>query len=164
MNKWEEDPYLLVQRCGADILASSGMQREKSYRQHGGMSCYDHSVLVACMSVRLARRFHLRVAQADMIRGALLHDYFLYDWHVPDPSHRLHGFTHAGCALRNAERDFDLTDVERDVIAKHMFPMNPHLPRCRESVLVTLADKLCASREVFAAALAPRGPGPADSR
>jgi len=146
------DPSVLLHRYAEDILTSQGMQMEKGYVQHGDISCYQHSVLVACMSVRLARQLHVQVDMASMIRGALLHDYFLYDWHVPDPSHRLHGFTHAGCALRNAERDFALTEIERDVIEKHMFPMNPALPRYRESALVTLADKLCASREVLAAA------------
>lgn len=144
-------PYLLLERYAGDILASRGMQREKGFIQHGEISCYEHSVLVACMCIHLVRELHLTVDMCSLIRGALLHDYFLYDWHVPAKSHRLHGFTHAKCALRNAERDFTLTDIERDIIAKHMFPMNPSLPLYRESMIVILADKLCASREVAAA-------------
>ena len=46
-----------------------------------------------------------------------------------------------------ASRDFELSDVERDVIRKHMFPLNPALPRYRETVIVTLADKVCAVQE-----------------
>jgi uncharacterized protein len=151
-----ENPYVLLRRYGGDILDSWGMQQEKRFIQHGTITCYQHSVLVACVSIRLAQRLGVQVDMAGMIRGALLHDYFLYDWHIPNDGHSLHGFTHARRALANAERDFVLTDVERDVIVKHMFPMNPALPRCRESILVTLADKLCASREVFWALL-PRG-------
>ena len=37
--------------------------------------------------------------------------------------------------------------MERDVIRKHMFPLNPALPRYRETVIVTLADKVCAVQE-----------------
>ena len=97
------------------------------------------------------------------MRGALLHDYFLYDWHVPSETHRGHGFTHARTALHNASRDFTLDAVERDVIERHMFPLNPVPPRYRESVLVCLADKICAIGETLhlpaPAALAQPLPG-----
>lgn len=134
----------------SDILASHGMQQEKEYKQHGEISCYEHSIAVACMSIRLADLFHIKVNKKSLTRGALLHDYFLYDWHHADKSHRLHGFIHAKRALQNAEHDFSLTDIERDIIAKHMFPLNPSLPRYKESVIVTAADKICASHEVLA--------------
>ena len=77
----------------------------------------------------------------------MLHDYFLYDWHTPDPAHRLHGFRHAETALRNADRDFELNDTERDMIKKHMFPLNPAPPRFKETAVLCLADKYCALRE-----------------
>jgi uncharacterized protein len=79
----------------------------------------------------------------------------LYDWHVADKSHRFHGFIHAKCALKNAEQDFSLNPVERDIILKHMFPLNFRLPRYRESIIVTIADKICATREVLSFALHP---------
>ena len=132
-----------------DILSSEGMQREKQFTQHGGTRCYDHSVAVACMSVRLARRLRIRVELRSLVRGALLHDYFLYDWRDADPEHRLHGFRHARRALRNAEQDFALTRIERDIILRHMFPLNPRPPRYRESMIVTVADKLCAMQELW---------------
>ena len=84
-----------------------------------------------------------------LLRGALLHDYFLYDWHEKNKYHRWHGFTHAGRALRNARKDFRLSEREQDIIAKHMFPLNLALPRYRESVLVCLVDKWCSTYEVF---------------
>ena len=136
-----------VRRIGEGILLSEGMQRMRTYKQHGMTSIFSHSVNVACVSVWLAARLHLRVDERAMIRGALLHDYFLYDWHVSAKEHRWHGFRHAGTALANASRDFELGDVERDVIRKHMFPLNPALPSYRETVIVTLADKVCAVQE-----------------
>lgn len=87
----------------------------------------------------------------DLVTGALLHDYFLYDWHesatAPD---RWHGFTHPFHALHNAERDFDLTPIERDVIVHHMFPFVPIPPRTREGWVVTIADKASCVAEVLA--------------
>ena len=145
----DTEPMALVRRCASDILLSEGMRRERGLLQHGGVSCYDHSVRVACLSVELARRLRVSVDLESMIRGALLHDYFLYDWHEKSGAHRLHGFTHPGCALRNAERDFFLTDVSRDVILRHRFPLTPLPPACPESALVTLADKLCAAEETL---------------
>ena len=141
------DAWNVVRFYGGDILHGGSMQLEKQFMQHGRISVYRHSVRVACTAVYLAERFHLDVDMRSLVRGALLHDYFLYDWHVPDKSHRLHGFTHARAALRNAKRDFDLNPVEEDIIAKHMFPLNLRPPKYRESLLVCLADKISASVE-----------------
>ena len=82
-----------------------------------------------------------------LIRGALLHDYFLYDWHDKANGHHWHGFTHPGTALHNASEDWKLTPVEREIIKKHMFPLTPIPPTCREALLVCLADKICAAKE-----------------
>ena len=35
------------------------------------------------------------------------------------------------------------------MIRKHMFPLNPALPGYRETVIVSMADKLCAVQEVL---------------
>lgn len=113
------------------------------------------SRISAIGTARLLQRiaaFHER----DLIRGALLHDYFLYDWHIPDPTHRLHGFRHPGRALENAQRDFVLSDIERDIIRKHMFPLTPALPRYRESLLVSAVDKACSVYECFRHPAYPR--------
>ncbi|MDO4267399.1 MAG: HD domain-containing protein [Eubacteriales bacterium] len=137
---------------GGDILSSDGMQSEKQFMQHGAVSVYEHSIAVtrlALAAAELLQKLRIRVNERALVRGALLHDYFLYDWHVPDKSHRLHGFTHARRALQNAERDFILGEIERDMILTHMFPLNPRPPRYRESVILCLADKLCATRETL---------------
>ena len=140
-----EEAEAIVRREGADILASPGMEKTKSFTQHGGTSVYEHCLNVACESLMLARRVKQSVDERAMVRGALLHDYFLYDWH--QPGHGLHGFRHPAIALKNAARDFQLGDIERDVILRHMFPLNPAPPRYRESLIVCLADKICAARE-----------------
>ena len=144
-SKWRATALLL----GADLFPAEGMELLKTLPQHGGVSVFDHSLAVACLCLYLAYRFRLRVDRRALVRGALLHDYFLYDWHVPDPSHRLHGFTHPRRALENARRDFALNDVEENMIASHMFPLTPTLPRYRESLLVCLADKICALEETL---------------
>lgn len=147
--KYKETAAAVVRRYGGDILGSQGMLLSQSFRQHGDVSVALHCFFAAVVCVRLARALALRVDTRALVRGALLHDYFLYDWHDPDPSHRLHGFRHAGFALRNAGRDFSLGPIERNMIASHMFPMNFVLPRFRESLLLCLADKICSFCETF---------------
>lgn len=130
------------------FLESKGrLKKEKEYMQHGSTSVYEHSVKVAYISLCLAKWLHLKVNPVSLMRGALLHDYFLYDWHEKDRSHRLHGFRHASTALRNAERDFQLNEVEKNIIARHMFPLNPIPPKYKEAWVVCLADKYCAFLE-----------------
>ena len=142
---WNE----VVEKKGADILTSSNMQKEKKFMQHGKVSVYRHSVKVAVLSLFLAELFRLKVNRDAMMRGALLHDYFLYDWHEKDDSHKWHGFSHAETALKNARKDFKLGEIETDVIQKHMFPLNIKPPKYKESALVCLADKISALEETI---------------
>lgn len=131
----------------------------RGFIQHGDVSVHAHVLSVSRTSIAMADflgRAGVRVDRASLIRGALLHDYFLYDWHDPDPSHRLHGFTHPFAALARAEEDFELTARERNIIARHMFPLVPVPPTCREAWIVCLADKACALHETIAGRLPKR--------
>lgn len=134
---------------GSDIIFSENMQKEKEFIQHGTVSVFLHSVYVAIQCLSLVRKYGLKVNERSLVRGALLHDYFLYDWHVPDPSHRLHGFFHPGKALENALMDYELTRLEQDIIRKHMFPLTLYPPQFKESWIVCMADKIVASRETL---------------
>ena len=134
---------------GGDILRSPTMAREREIPQHGSTTCFDHSVAVALCSIRLARKWGWDVDWRSLVRGARLHDYFLYNWREHNDDHRLHGFYHARRAMENAERDFGLNPIEANIIHRHMFPLNPMPPKYKESVVVTCADKICATREVW---------------
>lgn len=131
----------------------------RGFIQHGSVSVYHHVCSVARASLAMANRLErlgLHIDRPSLIRGALLHDYFLYDWHDPDPSHRLHGFTHPFAALARAEEDFDLTSRERNIISRHMFPLVPIPPTCREAWIVCMADKACALAETVSSRLPKR--------
>ncbi len=121
----------------------------KEYIQHGRVSTYEHVLSVAKKSVELNRRFHLKADEHQLVKGALLHDYYLYDWHK-DHGGRLHGFTHPQTALEMAERDFHLTDRERNMIRSHMWPLTLfHVPKHREAWLLCVADKLVSTSETL---------------
>lgn len=76
--------FEIVRLFGSEIISSDGMQLEKQFIQHGSVSVYAHSVAVAVMCVRLAMLLPFAVDLRALVRGALLHDYFLYDWHDGD--------------------------------------------------------------------------------
>ena len=133
---------------GRDILASDEMQSTRRYIQHGHVSVYEHSLKVTDMCLTLADAMRIRTDRRSLIRGALLHDFFLYDWHSDEKWHRLHGYTHASRALANAMGRFKLSRCERDMIYSHMFPLNlTHIPHCRESILLCAADKIVSTAE-----------------
>lgn len=128
------------------ITTDSKYLKTKNFMQHGNVSVYDHSISVAKTSVKISEKLHLKVDKESLIKGALLHDYFLYDWH--DKNHpKLHGFRHAKIAAENARRDFGLTKKEYRMISSHMFPLGWRLPTSKEAFILTLADKYCAAKE-----------------
>ena len=89
-------------------LAQAGrLDLTHEFIQHGDVTVYAHVTSVARASLSFAERLGragISVDRASLLRGALLHDYFLYDWHDPDPSHRLHGFRHPFFALARVVR------------------------------------------------------------
>lgn len=120
-----------------------------SFVQHGDTSCLLHTIAVAYYSVKIANFLKLTYKRRELIRGAVLHDYFLYDWHDGEKGRKIHGFTHPGIALKNADCDFNLNEIERDIIKKHMFPLTIIPPACKESWIVCIADKYCSLYETF---------------
>lgn len=121
----------------------------KNFIQHGNISVYEHSIFVAYLSYKISKKLNLKVDTKSLIRGALLHDYFLYDWHIKDNRKGLHGFTHPKTALKNAMDDFNLTEKEKDIISHHMFPLTIFPPCSKEAFLICICDKICAVRETF---------------
>ncbi|MDO5118834.1 MAG: HD domain-containing protein [Coriobacteriales bacterium] len=134
-----------------DVLGKGRVHEMASFTQHGTTSTLDHTVRVAFRAFAMARGLRLHIDEHSLVRGGILHDYYLYDWHDSNQAlDRWHGFTHPGHALRNAEADFpDLTSTERDIISRHMFPFTPIPPRTCEGWLICLADKICSLQEFF---------------
>ncbi len=135
--------------CAAEILQSKEVQSMSAFIQHANVSCLEHSVSVAYYSYRLCRKLRLQVDCRSLIRGALLHDFFLYDWHLKSDRKGLHGFTHPKTALENAQEHFTLNDKEKDIIVKHMWPLTLRPPKYKEALIVSLSDKFCSTIETL---------------
>ncbi|QEN07783.1 HD domain-containing protein [Oceanispirochaeta crateris] len=136
-----------------DILSNEDFQKLDSIPHHG-KSILDHSCKVAQLAWLWSKR--LRLDRTSTARGALLHDFFLYDWKKKRSGRnrrfyewsKMHGFTHPAEALQNAEERFSLNVIERDIILHHMFPLTIQPPRTKEGWLVMLCDKWVSLRDI----------------
>lgn len=118
-----------------------------NYIQHGSCTTLQHVLGVAYLCLYIYDRYNIKCDRKSLLRAALLHDYFLYDWHDKAKWHRLHGFRHGKFALKNAIEDFDLSEIEKDGILHHMFPITAP-PKYIEGMIIMIADKICATYEM----------------
>lgn len=133
-----------------DIINHSEVKKMKQFVQHGSTDTLTHSYIVAYYSCWVCYRLGIKADIRSIARGAMLHDFYLYDWHVPDKSHRLHGFFHPAKSLKNAENHFELGNLEREIIETHMWPLTIRkIPKSRESAVVCFVDKICSLVEIF---------------
>lgn len=131
-----------------EVSTNSRFEECANYMHHGDTSIKKHAITVTLLALNLSEKLNIKVNKRYLIRGALLHDYFLYDWHDMKLKD-LHGFHHPTKALKEALKDFNLSRKEIDIIKHHMFPLTYECPRCKESLLVCIADKICAWGETI---------------
>ena len=145
------DLHTKIRQAAPDILGSNNFRKTREHIQHGNMTVNDHVFNVARYSLLIREKLHISCDERELIRGALLHDYFLYDWHSKEhvPIYKLHGFYHPGIALKNAQEEYELTPKEQQIIKRHMWPLTIVPPTCKEGWIVTVADKWCSLMETF---------------
>ena len=143
--------YVNTQRYIGALKNNANVQRMKNYIQHGRITTFKHCERVAAMSYYLNRRFKLHADNNVMLKAAMLHDFYLYDWHADDNGeHNWHGYIHATKALNNAKRYFNIGPREQQIIYSHMWPLNiTRIPRSKEAWIVCLADKFISIRETL---------------
>lgn len=135
-----------------DILHHDVFLKTRTFPHHRGISVYEHAVHVSYTAFLVGKK--LKMPLKALTRGALLHDFYLYDWHKrrPNDSRRfqLHGFRHPKVALENAQMYFEVSALEATIIYKHMWPLTPfRIPYRKEELLVTLVDKYCSLLEIL---------------
>jgi uncharacterized protein len=133
--------------CIDDMLEIENVRSMDEIIHHSGVSCLTHCLFVSYTSFSICKRFDLDYLSAA--RGALLHDFYLYDWHIKETHEGLHGFKHPYIALKNAEKFFSLNHMEADIIINHMWPLTIKLPKYKESYIVSFADKYCFLLELM---------------
>lgn len=132
--------------CISDLISHEMVWSMGNYTQHVDISCLEHSFYVSYLSYLVCKRLKLDYISAA--RGGLLHDFFLYDWHGTGMK-GMHGLKHPRIALQNANKYFDLNNIEKDIIRKHMWPLTITPPKHKEVFVVILIDKYCACMEIL---------------
>lgn len=134
--------------CIRDIMEHPMVLLMKKFPHHCDTDCYQHCMNVAYYNYQICKVLGLDARAAA--RAGMLHDLFLYDWreHAAKTGDRFHGLTHPKVALRRAEKYFDLNDMEKDIILKHMWPLTIIPPKYFESYIICLTDKYCGACEI----------------
>ena len=129
-----------------EILNNKEFIKRKKYMHHENESVYDHSLEVAYNSYLYAKKHNLNCR--DISIGALLHDFYTNsDTTLYNARETLK--KHPEIALENACKYFDIDEVQKDIIEKHMFPATKELPSYKESFLVSMVDKAVAAHEMY---------------
>ena len=139
--------YIEFRQCINNLSISQEVNSMDQFIHHGNISCLEHSMSVAYRSYLVCKKLGLDYSSAA--RGGLLHDFYLYDWHIKNSHIGLHGFNHPYIALENANKYFVLNKIEKDIIEKHMWPITLKFPKYKESYVVLLVDKYCSFFEIF---------------
>jgi len=151
--EWLQDETCLNDKeymeCIEQMIGHKLVQSMKNYCQHGTTTTLTHCIHVSYLSYQICKKLGLDYQAAA--RGGLLHDFFLYDWHThcKETKERFHGFYHPRKALNNAKREFELTEKEKDIILKHMWPLTVIPPKSWEGMVVMYADKICTIKEMY---------------
>ena len=106
----------------------------------------EHSINVSYTSYKIAKK--LGWDAKSTARGALMHDFFYYDWRVTKFK-KSHAWVHPRLAVRNARKITNLNKVEEDIIVKHMWGATIAPPRYKEGYIVTMVDKYWAVKEAL---------------
>lgn len=133
------------------FLKDSKIQKMKDIPMHRGSNCFEHCFKVARKAVRHAIKYHYKKINLNVVLiGAILHDYYLYDWRKDSSKRKRHGRDHSYIASENASRDFDVSKKVKKVIETHMWPLNiSDFPETKEARIVSVSDKAVTIGEIL---------------
>ena len=133
------------------IIFHPDYQKMKELKAHGKKTVYEHSMDVARLAFKWNRSMKLNIDEKELVTGALLHDFYLYDWHdarIDVPLFKMHGYTHPFTACKNAVEKFDIDERTQNIIKSHMWPLTLRtVPENKAAWLVCLCDKAVAAVE-----------------
>lgn len=120
--------------------------RELDNELHHGISRYGHSYRVAKGVYILTKSLGFS-KYVDATRAALLHDFY-FDYQLEEKNTGKKFVEHPSLAVLNANEYYELSDMQKNMIESHMFPTCKVLPKYKESICLTLVDKLVALYEM----------------
>lgn len=127
------------------IITTKEYIKRRTFRHHGDVTVYEHSLNVSRLAYRMAKKLHLDYRSAAI--AGVLHDLYTTPWqedHTKKPFFQQHGFVHARIALENSKRHYSefLNPAIENAILRHMFPLNIVPPKYAIGYILTIADKI----------------------
>ena len=133
-----------------DYLNNPLILKMKEVPMHRGSNTYIHSFLVAKASIKKAIKSKRKLDLESILIGAILHDYYLYDWRLNKKLLKKHAKSHPFIAKENAKRDFNISDKVAKIIVSQMWPFNFKLhPKTKEGWIVANKDTFIATKEAL---------------
>ncbi len=147
MNQTKEQENIRIYiSINGDLLADALVRSMMNYRHHGDINTLFHSVYVSYCVLKMCRALHVEQTR-EIVRAALLHDFYLYEWYT-EKHEQNHIWYHPGQSVINVEKYIgSLSDKQKNMILSHMFPLTKTMPDNIGAWLLTIADKYCASQD-----------------
>lgn len=128
-----------------EIITHPEFQKRKEYLHHEKESVFDHCLEVSYFSFLYCKKHKLDHVSAAI--GGLLHDFYPKPWQgvkvERKPLLKKHGFVHAREAYENCLIFFPqyMNPKIKNIIIRHMFPLNIKPPKYKEAWVITMIDK-----------------------
>ncbi len=137
---------------GMDILLSDEFGEALVQTHHNVSTVASHTLGVAVVSLMicyLLMKLHIRTDTQRMTRAALCHDLGILG---RDKKYR----NNVQCCFRHPKDSVEVVRklvVENDpalesAVVCHMWPLGPHLPKNREGIILSVADKISSCMEI----------------
>lgn len=133
------------EKITGDILNNNNF-KELDKEIHHGITRYGHSVRVAKGVYAVTKTLKFKTCE-EATRAALLHDFY-FNYQLEDIKERNKLSLHPKFSKENALKYYDLSDKQINMIESHMFPLGDVKPKCKESICLTIVDKVVALYEM----------------
>lgn len=139
INKCQDEEFSLL----VDSVIQNEEFQKTKFITHHGITRYEHLMRVSYYTYKITKGLKLNYKEAT--RASILHDFFLEETKKDNRVHALR--RHPGYALENASKYYNLTELEKDIITTHMFPVTFTPPKYLESWIVDLIDDVAGIYE-----------------
>lgn len=141
-NKYLDRQYVNIVK---DILDNEEFKKMNEIAHHG-LNRGGHLLRVSYYSYKIAKIMGLDYESSA--RAGLLHDFFFEDNKNSNMSKRMKTLVeHPKYSVHNSSKYFELTEMEKDIIESHMFPVCRKVPKYFEGWIVNLVDDVVAINE-----------------
>ena len=129
-----------------DLLSDELVKSMADYHHHKEVTTHFHSVFVSYSVLKVCEALKHKRTE-EIVRAALLHDFYLYEWYT-EKHEEYHIWYHPKESVKNIKKHFgSLSKMQENMILSHMFPTCVELPKSSGAWILTLCDKRCATAD-----------------